>query len=276
MPETTTDVYFWLDFETTGLKVGEDAVLEIAWMFTDHDLKMLTPLRQRLTCLQPAPYNSGRYSSGPRSGGNFDPSKPAHWNTPAYFDSFEVVSRMHAQSGLKDDHLNAIPESVLTHPRDFERLYLDDLVSVKTHYADDVEIGNIVLSGAGVSHFDCHVLADLWPKRFPVLPPQDNPLAYWYFDTSVAARMMPPYLLERAREWARKPESNFYLRCEAGEDIANGPHACVRREDNGAHVFDLDGIEPHRAADDLVASLVDARLMRDIENIVLTSRSDVG
>lgn len=44
-------LWVWLDFETTGLIEDHPAVLEAAWIFTDDEMRQLTPLRQRLTAI---------------------------------------------------------------------------------------------------------------------------------------------------------------------------------------------------------------------------------
>lgn len=264
------DINFWLDLETTGLEIGIDAILEMAWMFTDSEYRMLTPLRQRLAHLKPSP----RHNRAPR-GGRQTPQMAAFWKNPENFDTRnpdnpKIVMDMHAESGLMRDHLDAHPESVFTDPRDFERAFLDDIVAIGNRMGEP--IGRIILSGAGVSHMDNYMLSEFWPKRFPLMPPTKHPMAYWYLDTSIATRMLPPGLLEQGREWAASSESPYsILECEEGINVIAGPAGFQVPDVTGdisQSRFRLDGVVPHRAADDLVVSLVDARLIRSLREFV--------
>lgn len=263
------DVHFWLDLETTGLKVGKEAILEMAWFFTDTNLKLLSPVRQRLTCIQPPVTTKG----GPRGLGDalFNPQRGADWDSERFFDTRNdknpnVVMDMHTESGLKADHLDAPGDAVFTHPRDFERAYLDDLVDIEA--AADDTIGKIIMSGAGVSHLDNYMMDLVWPQQFPLLPPIDGSsrMAYWYLDVSTVTRLVPPSILEKGREWAEDPEAPFsLLACESGPNMWSERGNLFKRDKRGIWTFDRSGVVPHRAAGDLVVSLLDARLVRAME-----------
>lgn len=277
------NLHFWLDFETSGLEIGRDRVLEVAWCFTDADLRMVTPLRQRLACIEPV---------GARTdvdGNLFDPQLRSDWLVPEFFDqrgAFGLVQEMHETSGLMADHLDADPAGVLTHARHFERLYLDDLRDAKCQFGSDRF--QVIISGAGVSHMDVHMLADLLPGQFPLMPNPDGSsgMAYWHHDTSTAARCLPPGLMEKARNWLKDPECPFDLiACEKGSNRENVQDEVVRTKRVKGELmargqtdliseFNLDGVMRHRAASDVVESLVDARLMRRLDQVpdLLTSR----
>jgi hypothetical protein len=287
MPEPEiTDLHLWIDFETSGLEIGRDRVLEVAWCFTDADLKMLTPLRQRLACIEPPDWPRTSFVD---RGARFDPKKDSSWNDPDFFDQRGVhglVQKMHEDNKLRRDHFVAPPEMVLTDAAHFERLYLDDLYTAKQHFEEDKF--QVVISGAGVSHMDVYMLADLLPDRFPLMPPPDGSsgMAYWQFDTSVAGRVLGAGVMERLREWLKDPECPFDLvACERSENLWNElpgliktkrVHGGLMAEGQADLVseFDLTGAVAHRAAADVVFSLVDARLMRKITDApnLLTSQ----
>jgi len=272
MPDSEiTDLHLWLDFETSGLEIGRDRTLEVAWTITDNELRMLTPLRQRLACIEPPGW--------PRTncdGKLFDPRRDRHWDDPDFFDQrgqHGLVQKMHEDSGLRRDHFEAPPEAVLTHARHFERLYLDDLHEAKKRLGGSAF--RVILSGAGISHMDVYLLADLLPERFPLLPNPDGStgMAYWHFDTSTAGRVLGAGVADKLRHWLRDPECPFDLiACEGGQDLWN--ESGVVNDDNDTAEFDLTGAVPHRAVADVVWSLVDARLMRRIRQApdLLTSR----
>lgn len=278
---TMAELHLWIDFETSGLEIGRDRVLEVAWTITDGNLKMLTPLRQRLACIEPPDW--------PRLGGDgqrFDPKRDTHWNDPDFFDQRGVhglVQKMHEDNGLRRDHYEAPAEVVLTDARHFERLYLDDLHTAKSRV--DADEFRVIISGAGVSHMDVYMLTDMLPERFPLMPPPDGSsgMAYWQHDTSIAGRSLPPGLPEKLRDWLKDPECPFDLiACERGDDLWNESPELVKTQmvqgDLPGKVavshFDLTGAVAHRAAADVVWSLVDARLMRRIDQApdLLTSR----
>lgn len=265
------DINFWLDLETSGLEIGIDAILEVAWMFTDSEYRMITPLRQRLAHLKPNP----RHDRKPRDNRGQTPQMSLFWKNPNNFDTRnpgnpKLVMDMHEESGLMGDHLAADPESVFTDPRDFERAFMDDIVAIGKRMEEPID--RIILSGAGVSHMDNYMLAEFWPKRFPLMPPMNHPMAYWYLDTSIAARMLPSGLLKQGRGWAAEPGSLYsILACEEGTNVVAGPVDFQVPDavgDISLSRFDLGGVVPHRAADDLVVSLVDARLIRNLREFV--------
>lgn len=276
MPDEPFDLLFWLDLESSGLEIGRDRILEIAWFFTDSDLRLLTPLRQRLACIEPAYQRVGPGDEV------FDPKSPRHWDEPEFFDQRGktpgFVQQMHKSSSLCEDHLIAAPEMVLTDARHFERMYLDDLFAAKETSGGEADY-RVVIAGAGVSHMDVHMLADLLPDRFPLMPSPDGSsgMAYWHYDVSTAVRCLSPEVMLKAHEWLRTdPECPFdILACEAGDDQWNESHIV---KPSGGHVsmsmFDLDGAVRHRALSDVVESLVDARLIRRLNLIpdVLTSQ----
>lgn len=279
MPEPTFDLLFWLDLETGGLKIGTDRILEIAWFFTDSDLRLLTPVRQRLACIEPL---------GARTdldGNLFNPASPHDWETPEFFDQRgrtpNFVQDMHAETGLRMDHLVAAPEMVLTDARHFERMYLDDLFSAKEALGGEANY-QVVLAGAGVSHMEAYMLSDLLPRRFPLTPSPSGSsgMAYWHYDVSTAARCLPSGLLDQARHWLRDPECPYDLiACEGGDDQWNESNLIKPAKAGDLSVLEFDlfdgGVVKHRALSDVVESLVDARLIRRLNQIpeVLTSQS---
>lgn len=250
-----TDFHLWIDFESTGLNPQRDAVLEVGWTITDTDLRMLTPLRSRLALINPENVH-------------FDPDHES-WN-----GLNEVVRTMHETSGLRDDLFETwatprLSHSLLTQPRDFERLLLEDLAAIGFDWASG---DKLVVSGAGVSHFDVHLLAQHWPELFPLLPGQGDVATYWQYDTSVAWRVLGKKTSEMVTKWAPKLDDIVHrdplwslFTAEAGAD-PNMSHLVVRVGDS--FVFHRDAIRPHRAADDVAASLLDARLLRAIFDIL--------
>lgn len=261
----TENIHFWIDLETTGLEEGRETILEMAWFFTNSRYEMISPLRQRLTNLAPP----AARLAGPRGapGPLFDTTNLDHWEHPQYFHGRKVME-MHIESGLKEDHLRVDPNSIYTHPRDFERAYLDDLVEIRRDYEP---FDKIILSGDGVSHYDCYLLDALWHNLFPLRPNFASDLAYWRCDVSSAARIVDPKVLEAGQKWAETDAAPFSMLASYGrtdcqsvpdfEDAAdvNGSLWKFNREEMGAS---------HRAAADVVNSLLNARILRHIPDFV--------
>ncbi len=249
-----TEFLLWFDCETTGLDPDELTVLEVAWTVTNADLVQLTPLRQRYTRLGP-----GRGSRA----GTFSPFDNT-WEGGHFMS--DVVADMHKNSGLRDQWRAACkrnPRSILTSGRALETLILEDVDAVAA--ADD----RVVLAGAGVSHFDNHVLAKHCPGlqgSLPVQPTDPRPMAYYTIDSSVAWRALGKPDTSEVRGWRDDPfrtrhaEVGVDQRGDAtGRLIRSG---CDCRDDCCDVVFDLDAVIEHRAADDVVKALVDLRRLR--------------
>lgn len=272
MSTTTTgrDLYFWFDCETSGLDPNRDTVLEVAWCFTDERLRMVSPLRQRYTTIMAKP--TGRDGRRPADQAHrlLDPSDEANWHDGAYISP--VARQMHDDSGLREAWMRAAqasPRSILTHSRDLFRLVADDLDLIEATSAD-----RLVLAGAGVSHFDDSVLAEafdrLYPRR-PVIDGLGSPLGPWHyrcFDTSVSlwvadARAVVDRVLEKAYG-ADSDDSEVVpysvIQCEGRVDPQIGH---LIKSDGGESIeFARGAAVPHRAADDVVWSLLDARALR--------------
>lgn len=265
--------HLFIDFETTGLNPQADTALEAGWVITDDTFVMLTPLRSRLMRITPD-----------RSRQPFLPEHPLVKNGVYDFRMTEhvaylsdAVRNMHLESGLVDDHEDAErgeDMSVLTHPRDFERLIMEDLIAVDFQRAKG---DKLVISGAGVSHFDVNVMAVHWPEMFPLMPERYDLTTYWQHDTSVAWRTLGEHVENAIR--ARVPLlsdlapgdehwSPFWslFTAEAPADPDAG-HLVGVREDGWAVLY-RDNVRRHRAADDVVASLLDARMLRRADEIL--------
>ena len=257
MSEPPRLFHFWLDFETTGLNVKQDAILEAGWTITDENLVMLTPLRQRFAALVPAV----KY---PPSGQKF-----STFEEGSFASLGKVVRDMHDKSGLTADWQTSFPSSRLQHPRDFERLVLDDMAMAGFTRGD-----RLILSGAGVSHFDNRVLEQHFPSFYKV---GDHPnWAYWTHDTSVAARTLGSDMMERLRDKATEEESPLlfasFFACEQNVDFSV-KHLTWRVGDSLR--FTRMTAVPHRAADDVMMSLIDGRILRAANQLTRQSPYDV-
>lgn len=262
MTATPREFHFWVDFETTGLNPWTDTVLEAAWCFTDSDLRMVTPLRQRFARVM-APPSSRFEAAGQRVGHPLDPLDEEDWHTPELIRPY--VRDMHESSGLRrdwwDTHASK-PRSIITHPRDFYRLVAEDMNEAGIT-ADD----KLVLSGAGVSHFDDGVLTEVFDGFYPRRPVAGQ-WHYRIFDTSVAlwvagGRAEVDNLLANADDDDTTLPSSL-LACELGVN-ANIQHLIVLESALPRRwSFMRQAAKPHRAADDVMFSLTDARALRHL------------
>lgn len=266
---TGRDLYFWFDCETTGLNPYRDTVLEVAWCFTDDRLRQLTPLSQRYTKL--AAKATGRDGTRPAWQPKLlDPSDEANWHDNDYISP--VARQMHEDSGLREAWMRtaqANPRRVLTHARDLFRLVAEDLDSIGATPED-----RLVLAGAGVSHFDDSVLAEafarFYPRR-PVIDGSGSPLGKWHyrcFDTSIGlwvgdARALTERVLEKAYGADADASDVIPYSVIESEQGAEAEAAHLIRSDGGETCeFVRKAAVAHRAADDVVWSLLDARALR--------------
>ena len=105
----------WLDFETTGLDLGKDQILEVACVLTDTGLNVISEIEMVLK-----PHNQA-------------------WEASLN----DVVRDMHTQNNL----IREVRQSNLD-IEDVEPILLEWLAN------QDVDTSLMYLSGAGVSHFD--------------------------------------------------------------------------------------------------------------------------
>lgn len=272
--KSSRELYFWFDCETTGLDPNRDTVLEVAWCFTDEHLRLISPLRQRYTkIIAPATGRDGRRPADQHRH-LLDPSDDTSWHDDNYISP--VARQMHEDSGLRDawlDAYDASPRSILTHSRDLFRLVSEDLDLIEATPQD-----RLVLAGAGVSHFDDSVLAEAFDRFYPRRPVIDggtSPLGQWHyrcFDTSVALWVgnAQKQVMELARKLDRVPSPEDdepllpfdLIECEQRTDP--GATHLVHYGPVGASPgqFTRSAAVPHRAADDVMWSLLDARALR--------------
>jgi hypothetical protein len=267
-------ILFWFDCETSGLVPTKDTVLEVSWCLTDHRLRMLTPLRQRYAMLEsPSRLHSRAI--------HFDPRDDDQWHDPEKIKPF--VREMHEASGLRNDweaaYLNH-RRAMITHPRDFHRLVSEDLdlIDFKVGFDSDGYSGDtLMLAGAGVSHFDDAILTEVFDGFFPARPiVYPGEWHYRIFDTSVA--MSVAGAREAVDRIAAKlaaqddPEGEAALpfdliACEAPtlrsqkelDHLTGGTGRAGEPE-----WFLRERVVAHRAADDVVYSLLDARALRHL------------
>lgn len=272
---TGHELYFWFDCETTGLNPHRDTVLEVAWCFTDDRLRQLTPLSQRYTKL--AAKATGRDGRRPAWQPRvLDPSDDADWHDNDYISP--VARQMHEDSGLREAWICAAQESprrILTHPRDLFRLVAEDLDSVAATPDD-----RLVLAGAGVSHFDDSVLTEAFDRFYPRRPVIDggtSPLGTWHyrcFDTSIGlwvgdARALTERVLERAYGADADASDVVPFSVIESEQGAEAEVAhLVRSDGDESYEFARSAAVGHRAADDVVWSLLDARALRYAVSLV--------
>lgn len=241
----TRKFLFWTDLETTGLVPDMDTILEAAWAITDEDLQMLTPLRSRLCTITPDHRHNVEHLGHPLVGkppfrvGDPQDADEGDWKLLP-----EVVQDMHEQSGLRDALQAATRDPVdslrlLTTAADLERLICEDLADVGFNRFND----QLVMAGAGVSHFDNRVFAHHMPHLFPL--GGGTGYAYWQHDVSVAARVIG----ENA--WGEIKSSALTL--PDGSPIFDGFEGAL---------FDPQHLIGHRAADDTIRALIDGRILR--------------
>lgn len=239
------DLFLWLDCETTGLNPDTDAVLEVAWCFTDSELTMVTPLHSRYTNLRPS--TVGWAFAG----------RPVDWsNLPP------VVAEMHATSGLAEQWMaaNASHIAVLRHSAELHRLIADDFEDAAVQVGAEPGDCRIVLAGRGVSHFDNRVLARHRVMCFDQVDDTDAPInvAYFQHDVSVAARVLG--IQTSALHLGLDGQPFRVVACQEG--VVDDACTHLLKQADGPKEFDLKGLVPHRAADDVVEALVTARLLR--------------
>jgi oligoribonuclease (3'-5' exoribonuclease) len=240
---------FWTDLETTGLVPDMDTILEAAWTITDENLRMLTPLRSRLCNISPERRNVDHLGHPLLGHPTFKVGDPQDANEGDWGLLSEVVQHMHEQSGLRDalEHAHRDPVAslrLLTTAADLERLIREDLADVGFDRFGD----QLVMAGAGVSHFDNRVFAHHLPSLFPL--GGHGFYAYWQHDVSVAARVIGENAWNEIKTSARAVSPD-------GSSIYEG--------------FDGDRFDPetligHRAADDVVRALLDGRILRAVNN----------
>jgi hypothetical protein len=268
MPDTDTTgrtFYFWFDAETTGLRVHDDTVLELAWCLTDENLKLLTPLRQRFTSIAARPSSRG---SGRFIGYQFDPADPEDWHNNERISEF--VRSMHVDSGLYAEWVEtaeARPYRLLRRANDFTRLAEEDLDLIRFDNQHD----KLVLAGAGVSHFDNDLLTEVFDGFYPERPIVGSNWAYWCFDTSIAVRVagareaideLNDQLAADTYESGAEILPYSLIECQKGPEQDGLDHLISTTSHSGAEEFVRSAAIPHRAADDVMCSLLDARTLR--------------
>jgi hypothetical protein len=260
--------YFFFDAETTGLRVEQDTVLEVAWCLTDEDLRLVTPLRQRFASIKAGP--SGRVGSR-NYGYAFDPAEPEDWHNNERIS--DLVRDMHTDSSLRAEWVLTAeqrPYRLLRHATDFTRLAEEDLDLVRFDNQHD----RLVLAGAGVSHFDNDLLTVVFDGFYPERPIIGGSWAYWCFDTSVAVRVAGARdaVDELATRLAKPVDSGeeilpfSLVACEVGPEQDETDRLVVSNkrgtDEGGLEEFVRDYAVEHRAADDVMCSLLDARALR--------------
>lgn len=260
-------VLLWMDLETTGLSIKQDYVLEAAWFFTDLNLRIISPVRQRLCTFEP---------EEPRLGGFFDPADEKHWLEMGYFasaESWEIVSTMHRKSGLIQAFVEANPRRILTEPVQLETLLNEDLADIEDWINEErgepVET-KFALAGDGVGHFDHDMLHEHLPMFFPAHPQSSDEMLYWYFDVSPMRRLMGEEALATTRRWAASDAALWsvlsidrHIEFDAAGDASWEELVFIDEMTQGWRI-NLAALSAHRAMSDTLAALVDARIMRAV------------
>lgn len=275
MPDTDNPgrtFYFWFDAETSGLDPYATTVLEVGWCFTNEALELLTPLRQRFAKVQSPPSSRSAHSRFYTIGYPVDPSDDSSWHE----DMPELVRNMHTDSGLRTEWIKtatAHPHRLIDHAHGLLYLVREDLDRIGFTTSD-----RLVLAGAGVSHFDDSVLAEVfaefYPRR-PILPGGEQWPARWHyrcFDTSVAVMVAGAReaIDELAAQLAKPVDSGdeilpfSLVACEVGPEQDETDRLVINSKRGNGEVdeFVRDYAVAHRAADDVTCSLLDARALR--------------
>jgi hypothetical protein len=293
----------WLDFETTGLNAASganvtgdddntatDSVIEAAWMVTTGDLTQLTPLRSRITRLEPRESWARERTPLPDSEAwkaAWKAIKDSPETAPEVEEEVEglygvrpLVVRMHEETGLAEEFRIATGADsaapglrLLTTGGALEQLILDDLAEACEVYAAD----SIHLAGIGVSHFDHRVLAYHCPRLGTTN--DGGLLHYRAFDPSVGRQIAG--MDGSGDEYAAQMRERMAADLDAPSpcrmvefDRPKRPDPGDGRPTNRVRISDLlRSTMSHRAADDVVEGLAWAEWLRRKFSDALTSRA---
>lgn len=126
-------LWLWLDTESSGLLDSRPAVLEVAWMLSDGQLRQLTPLRQRLTAIAHRALALREWPS---------------------LLMPEEVEQMHVASGLAEDWRNG---EKIRSVQELDELIEADLAAATLALNPESPM-EIHLAGAGVAQFEARLL----------------------------------------------------------------------------------------------------------------------
>lgn len=259
MPDTAEKprpFHLWIDVETTGLDIHFDSILEMGWVITDENLAMVSPLRQRITNLTP-PSGSGPASFRLNPDDSKHSKKCYDFRTSCWEPGHlpVAVEKMHAESGLRAAWEATGVLSRLNHPRDIVRLIADDLMSTDFRVGTD----KLVLSGAGVSHFENRLLPIHFSELFD--GSAAKLWAYWQCDPSNAWRLIGDPMKDKLRRRGLDHGDSPWGVIQVENDVDDSLVHLVGESSVGT-VFMPGALVKHRAADDVVAALIDARILR--------------
>lgn len=165
-----------IDFESTGLLVDPvpPTLLELAYTVTDTRGEQRTPLAQAFCALPtsrtlqmygPGPVDFGYGTTTPVLVNGTDNRATGGWNEPGYPSDF--VQEMHRDNGLALEWARFAegPDRgrILRHWQEVERLLLDALDMAGWRGLDR---GQVLLAGAGVSHYEDRFLRTYCPRVF--------------------------------------------------------------------------------------------------------------